>query len=251
MNKTLRYDRAENGRDESEGSFSFPASEARRAFCGLSPITVYPPRTELFRQGLPALGVFCIHSGLVKLVNLTKEGNELIVGLRSSGWILGAAPVIAHKPHPVSTITLTRCELHYVAVGDFLRTAELSADFAWELIRLYSREVYEQISQLAGLGTMRARERFGYLLMQMIGPGEQGQARLTLPLKFEEIAHLVAVTPEHLSRLLRQMEKEEIIRRERGWIIVLDAHRLSKSSDLAEQMSPSANRQVDNCQEVA
>ncbi len=80
-----------------ENLYAFLAVEGRQAFCNLTPPQLYPPTVELFRQGSPSQYVYCIESGLVKLVNLTQQGQELIVGLRSPGWILGSVPVIAHK----------------------------------------------------------------------------------------------------------------------------------------------------------
>jgi len=50
------------------------------------------------------------------------------------------------------------------------------------------------------------------------------EMRLQMPLKHWEVAELIAVTPEHLSRVLRQMETEGILRREKGWLIFSTTH---------------------------
>ena len=42
-------------------------------------------------------------------------------------------------------------------------------------------------------------------------------------MKQVEIAELIAVTPEHLSVVLKRMEQQGIIRREKGWLIIPDA----------------------------
>jgi CRP-like cAMP-binding protein len=214
---------------EGENKFAFVNLDERGAFCDLSPATVVPPFTELFSQGFQASGVFCIHGGLVKLINLAMDGKELIVGLHSSGWILGAAAVMLHLPYQASAITLTRCHMHYVPSTDFLAFVKLNATFARHLLQLYSREVYDQTTHMARLGTLKARQRLEQLLIQMISANAQSETRLNLPLKLEEIAQLIAVQPEYLSRLLRQMEDEGVIRREKGRIIVSDPQGLFMS----------------------
>lgn len=230
MKSIARSDEAVACLSQREDISAFLTIEARKAFCGLSQIAVYPPAAELFRQGFPAQGIYCIHSGLVKLVYLTQDGKELIVSLRSSGWILGASAVIIQKPYPVTAVTLMYCHLHYCSGVDFLRFAELNAEFSKHLLQLYSCEVYDQVKDLVMLGTLTARQRLEQLLMQMISSRGQKETRLKWPLKLEEIAQLIAVQPEHLSRLLKEMEEEGMIQREKGGIVVADAQRLFNSN---------------------
>jgi predicted transcriptional regulator len=61
-----------------------------------------------------------------------------------------------------------------------------------------------------------------------------GEIKMHLPLKHREIAQLIAVTPQHLSLVLRQMEVEGTIRREKGWVIVRNYQRLYQPSDSQE-----------------
>ena len=234
MKNIARSDEAVACLSQSEDISAFLTIEARKAFCKLSQIAVYPPAAELFRQGFRAQGIYCIHSGLVKLVNLTPDGKELIVGLRSSGWILGAPAVIIQKPHPVTAVTLMHCHLHYCPGVDFLRFAKFNVEFSKHLLHLYSCEVYDHIRHLVMLGTLTARQRLEQLLLQMISSKSQKEMRLKWPLKLEEIAQLIAVQPEHLSRVLKEMEEEGIIQREKGGIVVSDPQRLFNSNEVSQ-----------------
>jgi CRP-like cAMP-binding protein len=54
----------------------------------------------------------------------------------------------------------------------------------------------------------------------------QTEIRLHLPLKHWEIAELIAVTPEHLSRVLKRMEREGIMRREKGRTVIVNYQKL-------------------------
>src|SRR5712691_8679747 len=67
---------------------------------------------ELFRQGRTAQDVYWVQSGLTKLVSLNEDGDETIIGLRSSGWFLGATSAILRKPYPVTATTVTDCKLY-------------------------------------------------------------------------------------------------------------------------------------------
>ena len=77
---------------------------------------------------------------------------------------------------------------------------------------------------------MSARERLTKFLCEMIHEIEpltekktityDKPVKLNIPLKFKEIAQMIAVTPEHLSRLLTEMEQQGIIKRDKGHLVI-------------------------------
>jgi CRP-like cAMP-binding protein len=201
----------------------------------LAPSKEYAPGKHLFLQGSSAKEVFFVERGLVKLIRLGEDGQGIIVGLRSAGSFIGAAAVIVQEPHPVSAITITSCNLSYIPVEAFLRLAKTDPHFCWYLHQVHSREVHQQASQLANLRNLSARQRFENLLFQFVssvGYHEREVSRkIHLPLKNWEIAQLIGITPEHLSRVLRQIQEEGILRKENGCMVVDDVRRLYQPSE--------------------
>ncbi len=202
----------------------------------MGPAEVYTAGVELFRQGSPPRQVYLIRRGLVKLVALGASGSETILGLRYSGWMLGASAVVIREPYPATGITLTDCNLHRIEANSFLRLIATNARFSWHLHEMNSREIYDQVMQLTALITLSARERLEHLLWELAAEqnaGERGGGiRLEVPLRQREIAQLVAVSPQYLSILLNQLEQAGLIRRRKGWIIVSDPQRLWHRSDI-------------------
>ena len=100
---------------------------------------------------------------------------------------------------------------------------------------VHSLEVYEQSWQLADMKSLSARQRLEQLLWQMLSAAELAnetrEIRLRVPLKYWEIAQLIGVTPEHLSRQLRQLRDEGILDHENGVLIVHDPSRLYHSNE--------------------
>lgn len=209
---------------------SFP-KQSREVFYGLGSPQVYPASTELFRQSSAAHDAYFIDEGLVKLTYVEEDGQEFIVGLRTSGSILGAASVILNKAYPVSAVLLTRCTILRVPAKTFLGILESDDQFSQHLLREHSREVYDQVEKLVGLGCHSARHRFEQLLWNLSSELQRSNSRmgvrihLRLPLKQWEVAQLISVTPQHLSKLIRQMQQEGVIRRENGWLIVFALHK--------------------------
>ena len=177
-----------------------------------------------------------MEAGLVKLVRLEETGKELIVCLRTPGWPLAAAAGILQQPFPVSGITLTPCHLRRIPIKDFYRYMKTNEEFSWYIHKIHSHEILDQTIRAGELGHLSAKQRIEHMLWELIPALEQigplDHKRFQLPLKQSEIAQLIAVTPEHLSRVLKQMEAKGIVQRKKGWIIVSDPQKLYHPTDL-------------------
>jgi len=223
---------AAGGRNSARRSF---APEKLNLFCNLGQAREYPATTELFSQGSSVKEVFLIDKGMVKLTCLSEGGQELIVGLRSPGSVLGAASAIVQKPHSVTGVTLTVCHLYSIALDLFLHLTKADAQFCWYLHQVHSREVYHQASQMVALKYLMARQRFEQLVWQLVSANgldrREPPVSVDLPLKYWEIAQMVGITREHLSRVLKQMQREGILHREDGRLVISDFQRLYHPAD--------------------
>jgi CRP-like cAMP-binding protein len=159
----------------------------------------------------------------------------LAIGLPSQGSLLGAASVIVREPYPFTAITATSCALSRIPADLFLRLAKTDEEFGWYLHEVHSREVHRQASELAALRYLSARQRFERLLLKFLSsiPAHERQTsmKIRLPLKRWEIAQLIAIRPEHLSRVLQQIKQEGILREEDGCMIVSDVRKLHSLDD--------------------
>jgi CRP-like cAMP-binding protein len=101
--------RAEKNRDISitENPFAHLADRRKKVFSDLPPPRLYPPGTELFKQGSRLQEVYCIDQGLIKIVMPNRSGRAVIAGLRFLGWILGGAHIMLDKPSLVTAVSQT------------------------------------------------------------------------------------------------------------------------------------------------
>ena len=187
----------------------------------------YPAGFELTRQGDPALCVFLIESGLVKLILGHADGRQdRIVALRAHGWVLGADAVIAHEPYVATTITAVPSKVAKLGAEEFLRLLVADRSLARHIHEMHAREVTASHNQLGGESTP-ARTRLLWLLADLAIPIKSEQradeVRVRVPLKQWEIAQIIGVAPPYLNKLIKEMEAEGVLRREKGWIVVYDA----------------------------
>ena len=200
-------------------------------FGQLGVIRSYGPGTELLQQGIPADEVYLIHEGAVKLVWAESKGKETIVGLRWRGWFLGAPAVIAARPCSSTGITLIRSVVERIPAEKFRRLLQNDPGLAWRVHQIHSRELQDQANRLGELVCCSARSRLATILKRLITasgiPTVGRNARVRSPLKKKEMAELIGITPEYLSRLFHALKIEGHIHFRDGWIVVSDPEALA------------------------
>lgn len=182
----------------------------------------------LIEQGETARDVFHVASGLVKLQRVQPDGQELIVGLRSSGWILGAAAAIVEKPYPATAITVTPCYLARIEASRFRNRVFTDRQLSWRIHRMHGEEIYEQAAAAADHKTAPARKRLERFLARWVphtvAADKNGFVPVELPLRQWEIAQLIGVTPQYLCQLFAELEREGVAVWDRDHLTIL--HRL-------------------------
>jgi CRP/FNR family transcriptional regulator len=193
---------------------------------GWGPLQLYPAHTEIFRQDSPSSAVYFIAAGSVKLSWINPDGNEVIAGLRHQNWLMGAPSVILGCPYSFTISTLTESSLRCISAQKFLELINTNNEFSMHVMKVLSQEIFNHAKKLVMLGCVPSKQRLRDLLNTFI-PYEHSkvkQLKIHLPLKHKELAQILAVTPEHLSRLLKELEKEHFIIREKDGSIILNPH---------------------------
>jgi CRP/FNR family transcriptional regulator, cyclic AMP receptor protein len=211
--------------------------------CELSEFQQFPVAAVLFRQGTVAKYVILLESGWVKLARQEQDGREQIIALCPPGSLLGAEVLIAEQLHPTTAITLSKCQLHLVPTLVFLNWIRTDPRFSWQIHRALSRRIHAMGIRSTQQKYVPSRLRLEQLLWQLVyaqrydatganGKWKETETKVFLPLQRQELAQMISVTPEYLSRLLGKMEKEGIVRRESGWLIVPHPERLWRTPEV-------------------
>ena len=187
----------------------------------------YPPAVELFGQGAYPADVYLVQTGIVKFMRSEANGQEILLDLRFPGSLVGSAAAISEKPHPFAAVTVTRCTLTRWSARSFVSLLDTDSGLAARVREILSDDILDHVARISQLTCLPARQRLEQLLWQFCSraqprdaPISEGTSKLQLPLKHYEIAHLLSITPTYLCRLLNTLEKENVITRSKGWIIV-------------------------------
>ena len=190
---------------------------------GFGPGSTYPAGVELFREEDTMEEVLYLEHGLVKLQKLYRGGEEIIIGLRSAGWVLAAGSVLLDRPCAATAVTVTPCRVARMNAAMFRQRVKAGGALSWSVHRMTCEEVHAQLGLVTDLTTVPARQRLEQFLWSLasgLRPSSEGDVRFEVPLRQWEIAQLISVTPPYLCQLLGELCEAGVIARD-GQAIIL------------------------------
>ncbi len=173
--------------------------------------------SEILRQGYPGGEVVLLCEGVVKLVHSAADGRTTIVGLRLRGSFLGVGGCLLGTAETMSAIALGPCTIGTIESRSFATMVRQGGELSWRVHLEHCREIRRELVQCAGLAYLSARERLECFLeglAQEIAPGRP--LDVELPLRDWELAQLLAITPQYLSRLMDELARNGRVRKVRN-----------------------------------
>lgn len=189
---------------------SFPAfaplvSDAFEHIKNLPPSTDVEAGCTLLCQSEPCESVHLILSGLVKLVSTHADGRDATLGLRASGWYSGASFALMRVPSIYSVVTMTPCSVIKVPAEQFSSLLMQSSKLMRHFTATVCSELITQSAAQVEVMTSSAEERLATFMRERAHDDPKCKVLDTLPyLRKGELAKLLSISPEHLSRLLHR-----------------------------------------------
>jgi len=186
---------------------------------------MYRAHETVYHAGTPALALYCVRSGKLKLFRRLSRGEEVVVGVRGPGDLLGLRSLLTQSSHVTTAMTLEPgvvCALPGVA---FLGRVRENPKKGYRLLRQVASESHLLEEQLVERTHNRVVKRTAQFLIEQIqlqaAAASKGD-RISIAMNREEMAQLIGTTPETLSRTLHGLATEGILAVERREIRVLD-----------------------------
>ena len=167
----------------------------------------------LFRQGEPFSKLWAVKSGTFKSTRLDESGNEHVVGFHLPGELMGLDGIY---PETYST-TVTALDSAVLCAMDYTELKALCVDIPAlqnQLLRLLSRDIYESHRLNAETADFSAPQKLaGFLNNLSMRYEARGYSATTFKLAMsrQDIASHLGITPETVSRILKQFRQQALI----------------------------------------
>lgn len=177
-------------------------------------ITCEPGET-LYSQGEPSNGIYCIRSGLIGLRRVETNGNSVLIRLATEGSTVGYRTFLTREAHVNSAEALTTSVMCYVARPKVEKILKENPLLGERFLQHFIDDATETENNYVRSLTMGLKSRFLHLILvfyERYGyQDENGNAVVYLPVKRGELAELVGVRPESISRLIDQLQANEVM----------------------------------------
>ncbi len=188
----------------------------------------YPKGAVLFVEGQPSKAVFMVCKGRVKLSTCSSEGKIVILGIAEPGDILGLSAAMVGSEYEVTAQVIERCQLSYLKTADFLSLLHSSPEACLQAARQLSRNYQTAHSQICSLGLSdTVTDKLAKLFLDWSGNGTgDGSVRLRNTFTHEEIAEMIGVSRETVTRALRYFRENQLVTLKGPDLLIHDRRRL-------------------------
>lgn len=163
----------------------------------------------LFVQEDPALNMYVILSGTVKLTRLTPLGGETVVAVYTDGQSFGEAAALMGGSFPVTASAAVPTELVQVRASNVTEALQREPKIAAAMLSCAYRHLHELVMEVEGIKALNGAQRLATFLVS-IAPSEHGSCSFSLPYDKVLIAGRLGMKPESLSRSFSGLREQGV-----------------------------------------
>lgn len=195
-----------------------------------SEVRELPRGAAVFQPGERCLGLHVVLDGAVKVFARAGDGHEKVIDIVLAGQTVAGTHLIeeAHASHAQTLEPSTMLIVSPAALRSAMRD---DGEIGTRLLQDASRHVRHLMREIESTTLMSAMGRTcDYLLRQPDhdAPLPDGSRVVELPVSKGTVASLLSVTPEHFSRLLRELHDSGLIVMQQRTIRIPDPARLAR-----------------------
>lgn len=183
----------------------------------------------IYLEGEPANYIYILEKGWVKATRMSPEGREQAMLFLQAGEIFGDIAVLTDTPYPGTVMALEPVEAWAIEKSAMQPLIARYPELAMAVIRRLGERVLYYIGLVEDLSLRSVEERLASTLLKH---AEMSGSRLTVPRRtwttFDEMAIRLGTVRDVLSRALRTLEEEGLLRVERHEIVILDPEGLAR-----------------------
>lgn len=198
----------------------------------------YKRGQNLFFQGNPSMGLYCISSGKIKLSRVGNDGKETIIRIAGPGDILGHRSLFSHENYEASATVLEDSSICFLDQSYINVALKKNPEIALRIIEKLSRDLGLAEKRNSSLYQKNVRERLSELFLDFVqnyGVEDNNRIKLNIRLSRDEIASLIGSSHETVIRLISEFKEEGIVEVEGKSIFVTNTDKLRQFANLNDR----------------
>ncbi|GIW22874.1 MAG: Crp/Fnr family transcriptional regulator [Candidatus Sericytochromatia bacterium] len=174
---------------------------------------------------------YIIVSGQVKIVMVSNEGKEHILGLLKERDFFGEISLLDGEPRSATAIALEDTETITITRDDFTRLLRSNPDISLKIMFTLCKRLRKADKQVESLAFLSAQGRVARVILDLADErGEEKDNKIVIYHRMtrQELANIAGTSRETLTRVLMDFNDNKIINIGKNRIEILDKKRLKE-----------------------
>lgn len=185
----------------------------------------YDAHEIIFRESDPGAYLFLVREGHIKLTASNPDGREQIIGLGLAGHVIGF-DTMDDEAYTHTAETLTPADVCTIRRKDMLQILEQNPGVSMRLVEILNDELRQAKTLIRVLGQKSPAGKIATFILSLFPQRGAIPRELVLPLSREEVAEMVGLTEETVSRVMADLRRKGVIEAPRGFIRIIDHKRI-------------------------
>jgi CRP/FNR family transcriptional regulator len=191
-------------------AFDHP-SEIEGIFSSTTKPISFNTHNSIYFEGDAAQSVYFIEKGMIKLISYLPNGRARIVRILGNGSIFGLEGLLREAVYKHSAVAVGNVSVYRVAVTRVRSLMQQSAELTTKIIEHWHNHLFYADTWITQFSSGAIKSRVARLV-NFLGFIEYGQhSPCVRLLTCEEMAEVLGVTPESVSRVLAQFKRDRIL----------------------------------------
>jgi CRP-like cAMP-binding protein len=173
--------------------------------------------------------VYFIESGQIKLLMLSPEGKECILGIHTAGDIFGELSLSGLGSRLETATAMEETNLKQIPCSSFF--ARLRRDLLFEgFVQYLAERIADQQQVISNLVTVNSEQRLGKTLLQLarkLGKKDPSSARIEHKISHEELSEMVGTTRPRVSKFMQRFRNLGLIERNPEHFLIIKEKKLT------------------------
>jgi CRP/FNR family transcriptional regulator len=202
------------------------------ALMAIARIREHPRGELLFSEGEEAEGFFIVLDGKVKVYKLSPDGKERILHIIQPGGTFAEAAIFGDGLYPAYAEPLQLSKLFFLPKDKFLSLLMNNGQISINMIAGLSKFLRQFANQIEDLTFKDVPSRLARYLMELTHGTRQ---TVILPISKSQLASNLGTVSETLSRTLRKLSDDDIIKVSGKTFEILDFERLQELAEKCKE----------------
>jgi len=190
----------------------------------------YPAGSIIYQEGNEDNAIYTIRSGLVKLVRYLPDGRERIIRLMKATDAIGLERIL-DRPYGHTAIVLQAARVCRIPVGVLRQLNEDKPKFYRKMMERWATVLFQADDYIMMLLSGTVKQRVVHLIQWLTEFTDRGEKSTVVLLHGSDMAAMLDITPESVSRILAEMKRLKILRHKEGECYEYTKKQLVKYAD--------------------